>query len=692
MKKILIVFLNICLLSGCASKKEEAIVESIEPTSSSESEIVYVNNYDNLPYESVNEYSESVDKNDAWVLEGEGSFDSGSKTYAINSYGQCSLSASNLLFKAGSYTIGFNIGGDVPCDISIYNDNGTYLSSGVNVGDNSFNVSFNNNTYGVNIVFNLNGSGNLDINNFDISSNNHKVTSLTNQVTYLNNLEKAIVFRTNPGNHFSVYNSNDEIVYSGDISKAIEEKDSSEWLYKAYFKDLNKNGTYYIKSEFGVYSNDFEISDKYNDLLTYVLNALYVERCGFDTVGELGHSACHNNGSKLWVYDEDIYLDTSGGWHDAGDYGKYLVVEDKVIADLLFSAVYGKNLDSALLDEIKYGLEFVLKMQKDDGSVYNKVVTKKFSSFVSPEYDNEQEYILYPWTLVTSSFAGITGLAYELFKDSDNDLAIRCLNAHNKAISYLVDNQYANNPLNPDGFDVGTYYDDNESDERLFAYSVAYKLTRDEKYLDLCKGVVSGGIDRDSNTANCRVYAYVCLLDSLEYNSDFYNHIKDLFKSECDGLCDHIDLNVYAYPNDTYMWGSNQVVCETINELLLASRYLKEERYIVKASEAINYILGLNTLNMSFVYGFGYNYPSTIHSRLAYSKGLNSIKGAMCNGVDQYLSDGEVGKYFSEDSPIATRFVDKWDSYSNVEPAINYNSALYLSLSLLEYANNHTLQ
>ncbi len=685
------------ILVSCANKKvKEETIEDVTTTSDTNidtsPDVVYVNNYDNLPYESVTNYVESVDKNDAWILDGDGSFDSGIKTYALHLNGDSTFSANNLLFKAGSYTISFNIGGDVPCKIDIYNENGFFLSKDVSAGDNSFKVDFGSNTYNVNIVFSLYGGGNLDINNFDISCNKNVVTSLTNQVTYLDNLEKAIVFRCNPGNHFSVYDSDGNAVYTGDVSKAIFEKDSDEWLYKGYFKDLDSEGTYYIKSEFGVYSNLFSVSSKYGDLLDSVLNALYVERCGDDTSGVLGHEACHNNQSKLWSYDEEVYLDTSGGWHDAGDYGKYLVIEDKVIADLLFAAIYGKNDDSALYDEIKYGLEFILKLQKSDGSVYNKVVTKEFSSFVSPELDSGQEYVLYSWTLVTSSFAGVTGLAYELFKNSDADLANRCLNAHNKAIEYLVNNEYANNPKNPDGFNVGTYYDDNESDERLFAYSVAYKLTRDDKYLKLCQDRVNGGIDRDNNTANCRVYAYICLLDSLEYNSDFYNHIKGLLKSECDGLSDHISSNVYAYPIDSYIWGSNQVVCETINELLLASRYLKDERYVVKASEAVNYLLGLNTLNMSFVYEFGYNYPKTIHSRLAYSKGLNSIKGALCNGVDQYLSDGEVGKYFDSDSPIATRFVDNRDSYSNVEPAINYNSSFYLALSLLEYANNNKLQ
>lgn len=221
---------------------------------------------------------------------------------------------------------------------------------------------------------------------------------------------------------------------------------------------------------------------------------------------------------------------------------------------------------------------------------------------------------------------------------------------------------------------------------------MAYKLTKKNKYKELCIKLLNKGIDESDSVANCRTYAYVILLDSLEYNSDFYNQVKDKFENECNITCDGVSANVYSYPYLTYYWGSNQHVCEAINKLLLASRYFKDERYVVKASEMINYILGLNVLDMSFIWGYGYKYPQSIHSRLAYAKGQNMIKGAMCNGVDQLLSDGEIGKYFDSDSPIGTRFVDNSDSYSNVEPAINYNSALYLSLSLLEYANRKPIQ
>ena len=692
MKKILIILIVLMLFGCSANSKVEETDDTVTETTEPSEEIINVYNYDNLPYEPLKEYSESFNKNSAWTFNGDGSFISelNKKTIHINS-GEVSLNSASIMLKSGNHTLSFssNVGGNV----KVYSNDGTYLESRFEPGSISLSFSLDETNYETIFSFIFSGdNSDVVIDEFNIDSDNKKYGVLINQVTFLDNLEKQVVFKNNPGNCFGVYNSNDELVYVADVSEAIFENDTNEWLYKGFFGGLNSNGSYYIKSEFGCYSNVFTISGGYDSLLSDALNAIYVQRCGFETEGVLGHPACHTADSKVFTYTSETYINTTGGWHDAGDYGKYTIVENKVIADLLFSYMYGKNEDSALIDEIEFGLDYILKLQKSDGSVYNKVVSKSFADFISPELDNQETYLLYSWTSCTASFAGITGLAYEAFKDSNSELADRCLDAFNKAITFLVNNKSASNEKNPDEFDVGTYYVENESDERLFAYAVAYKLTKEDKYKDLCFELMNNGIDSDDRVANCRVYAYTILLDSLQYNSDFYNTVKEKLKEECDGICDGSASNVYAYPYLTYMWGSNAHVSEAINELLLGSRYLKDERYVVKASEMINYILGLNTLDMSFVWGYGYSYPSTIHSRLAYSKGQNSIKGAMCNGVDQLLSDGEIGKYFSDDSPVGVRFVDNRDSYSNVEPAINYNSALYLSLSLLEYANNHSLQ
>lgn len=683
MKKIFLL-LMIILLSSCSFGNKE------NEDDDKKEEIVNVNNYDNIPVEEFKPYKETFNNNSAWNLEGDGSFVSelNKKQIAVNS-GEVTLKSSPFMMKNGNYNVSFistNSG-----HIKIASNDDVYLDSDFEIGDVSLDYRLLDTNYEV--VVSLSFVGNSEVDDFSISCDNKTYGALSNQIAYLDNLNKQVVFNNNPGNYYGIYSANDDsLVYAGNVTEVIFENDTNQWLYKGYFKDLETDGEYYIKSEFGYYSKNFTINNSYNELLEGVLEAIYVQRCGHDTEGILGHPACHTAPSKVFSYTKEEYIDTTGGWHDAGDYGKYGIVENKVVADLLFSYLYGGNKDEKLIDEIKFGLDYVLKLQNEYGGVYNKVVSKNFADFVSPELDEQETYLLSPWTSVTASFAGITGLAYEAFKNDDKELADKCLNAHNKAIDYLLNNQNPSNPKNPDEFNVGTYYVENETDERLFAYSVAYKLTRDNKYKELCKSLLDIGVDSDNMVANCRTYAYIVLLDSLEYNCNEYNQTKERLKSDCDAICDGVASNVYAYPYTAYAWGSNQHVCEGINKLLLASRYFKDERYVVKASEMIDYILGLNVLDMSFIWGYGYKYPQSIHSRLAYAKGQKMIKGAMCNGVDQLLSDGEIGKYFSEDSPIATRFVDNSDSYSNVEPAINYNSALYLSLSLLEYANRKPIQ
>ena len=699
MKKIFILFISLLLLTSCFNKKKDVVDNNDE-----DERIIYVNNYDGIRSDFLKTYDEEVDPNDAWSISGNGSFESNinKKIVKLNANSSVLLSSSGIMLKNNYYNVSFKIicEDEVSINFNIAS-NINYLKEDIvaSSGENTYSFDFSNayTDYDVGINFNINNYSDkeisVEINDFSISSSNRTIGTRINQIGYLSNLEKEVVFNYNPGNYFGVYDTNNNLVYVANISKSIYESDSNETLYKGFFKNFNTNGTYYIKSEFGNYSYEFNVGDDtYSELLESAIHFLYLQRCGQETNDEyLGHTICHSDLAKYWSYTNEIYLDLSGGWHDAGDYGKYLVTTNKVIADLEFSYLYGDNKSESLLSELRYGLDFILKTQTEYGATYNKVVTQNFADFVSPEYDTSQIYALYPWTLTTSSFAGITGLAYEIYKDSDSEYAKKCLKAHNEAIEYLMENG-SSNEANPVEFNVGTYYDENESDERLFAYSVAYKLNKESKYLDKIKELFNSGIDADSKNANCRVYAYISLLDSLDMTSDFYLTVKDKLKSECDGLSDGIMANVYAYPYSTYSWGSNQHVCDAINELLLGTRYLSDERYLTRASESINYILGMNTLDMSFVYGFGYNYPSSIHSRLASSKGVNTIKGALVNGVSQYLSEGMVGKYFSEDSPIAKRFVDNKDSYSNVEPAINYNSALILSLSLLDFANNYEFE
>lgn len=106
--------------------------------------------------------------------------------------------------------------------------------------------------------------------------------------------------------------------------------------------------------------------------------------------------------------DHSVKLDVTGGWHDAGDYGKYVTAAAAALAHLLYAwkmfpeafrrqdlNIPGKpsNMPDILI-ECRWELEWLLKMQRFDGAVWHKATTAKHAAFVMPEDDREQMYVL----------------------------------------------------------------------------------------------------------------------------------------------------------------------------------------------------------------------------------------------------------------------------------------------------------
>lgn len=654
-------------------------------------------------------FRQEINPNETWQLDGVGEYQSEVDNKYLHIFGGngeaesavfCSVPIS---LKAGNYEVSFVVISDINKNIRLTINNYLDETFSVNEGSNEYNFSFYKNdkssvsaTVSFYVGDNSNEDHNIQINDFSIIPNNKTISIRTNHIGYLNNLEKQVVFTNDQGNYYMICRASDDaVVYCAPISEVYYDGDSKEYLYKGFFKDFDLNGEYYIRSEFGGYSYNFEIGENlYDELESDVLRFLLIQRCGYELTEEedniLYHKACHTNEAKLWTTLGDYYFDVTGGWHDAGDYGRYLQTSNKVLADLLITYLYAADNREELLDEIKWGLDWTFKLQSGDGSVYNKVTSKIFADFVLPEDDNHEQYILQAWTSTTASFAGVMGLAYEVFKDIDSMYAEKCLTAHENSISFLNDHKKPIYDENPEGFSTGYYSPTNEADERLFAYMVAYRISGNTQYLDEAKEIFDTGIKDDGLGFNFRLYSYVMALDSLDKDYDLYKNIKDDFKKECDSIADIVTNHVYSYALQSYTQGSNQHECEAVNKLIFGYKFFKDERYLVKASESINYVLGMNTLDLSFVYGYGYNYPRTTHSRLANSKGT-TIKGALASGVCESLTEGKMSQYFNSTTPISKRFYDVQENYCCVEPAIYYNSALILSLSFMKAANNDKL-
>lgn len=139
----------------------------------------------------------------------------------------------------------------------------------------------------------------------------------------------------------------------------------------------------------------------------------------------------------------DEYIDVSGGWHDAGDYGRYTVPAAKTVADMLYAyqanpALFGDDVGIPesgngvpdILDEAKYALTWMLKMQDPEtGGVHHKVTCENFPGYVMPEQETGELIVTPVSTTATGDFCGAMALASEFFGESDPNFAATCLDA-----------------------------------------------------------------------------------------------------------------------------------------------------------------------------------------------------------------------------------------------------------------------
>ena len=165
------------------------------------------------------------------------------------------------------------------------------------------------------------------------------------------------------------------------------------------FSGLEEEGTYQVVDvASGAASDPFVIArDPYKEALEHALRVFYTQRCGTPkgataSGADWQDGACHLHGEQdldcrpVLSPSSGSGLDLSGGWHDAGDYNKYVNYADETVLDLLAAyaerpSIWGDDLGIPesgngtpdILDEVRWELEWLLKMQTGDGSVLHKV-------------------------------------------------------------------------------------------------------------------------------------------------------------------------------------------------------------------------------------------------------------------------------------------------------------------------------
>ena len=419
---------------------------------------------------------------------------------------------------------------------------------------------------------------------------------------------------------------------------------------------------------------------------------LYLQRCGAEVEeGVFSHPACHN--TEAVIYGTSEKIDVTGGWHDAGDYGRYVVPGAKAVADLLFAYEAAPELYSDdigipesgngipdILDEVRYELEWMLKMQSESGGVYHKVTCQNFPGYIMPQFETNQLIVTPISTTATADFCASMAMAYEFYYDIDRAFAETCINAAEKAWGYLNENP---NLIFEDPSDIttGDYGDSSDKDERYWAAAQLYRATGNDVYLEyiMQNGVKTG---QDWTTVgNYGSFAILTMKD-IDKNSEIYTRVKNSVISQADLFLKTTTSTPYGVAITKFNWGSNMTVANAGVLLGVAYDLTNDSKYLDAAESNLNYLLGKNPNGVCFVTGYGTVSPQNPHHRPSMVAG-QAMKGMLVGGVNSAKEDSAAKAYLSN-SPAAKCYIDHSESYSTNEITIYWNSPLTYLLSLTE--------
>src|SRR5260221_235486 len=121
-----------------------------------------------------------------------------------------------------------------------------------------------------------------------------------------------------------------------------------------------------------------------------------------------------------------------------------------------------------ILDEARWALEWLLKLQRDDGGVYHKVSIKTWTGEHLPDKESDRQYIFDVSSASTADVAAVTALGARLFKKVDPQFAVALLKCATNAWKFLNGHRDIVPPggfRNPQDVEGGEYGDQNDLDE-----------------------------------------------------------------------------------------------------------------------------------------------------------------------------------------------------------------------------------
>lgn len=346
------------------------------------------------------------------------------------------------------------------------------------------------------------------------------------------------------------------------------------------------------------------------------------------------------------------------------------------------------ELKATLLDEIEYGVRWLLKVQDESGAFYQKVTPGNYPELdVMPEQDESILYICPVTTQATAVSVAVLIQSANIFKDRNQQLSDACKDAAYMGWSYLEERKQSLYYKNPDLVKTESYVTENDLDSRFWALCELYNMSGDEVYhaqikemLKTKKFDLTGFGWRD--VGGYGSYSY--LTSSRERDVEVENYIRESLLKRAQYLVEQCKKSGYeiSMKHDDYVWGSNSNLLDYAICLMVAGRFSNDKIYDVYAQEHINYLFGKNPLSISYVTGFGTNKIRHPHHRICMKYGPEDpIEGFVIGGPNIINQDPYL-KELTKGRPASKSFIDDSRCFSANEMTTYWNT---MALILIMY-------
>ena len=559
-----------------------------------------------------------------------------------------------------------------------------------------------------------------------------------NQLGYTPKSIKVAVFgaiENTTINRFALHDANtNQEVFTSEEPESKGEYGPFKSSYRLNFSGFDTPGSYYLLAS-GVKSPVFRINvDVYDHTADFLLEYMRQQRCGYNPYLT---ASCHlDDGYALYNPEkEGDYIDVTGGWHDASDYLQYTATSANAVFQLLFAyrdnpeafedaygadGLPGPNGIPDVIDEAKYGMDWLKKMNPSDTEFYNQIADDRdHSGYRLPnkdkvvydpnkkgrpvylasgekqgvfKYKNRSTGVASTAGKYASAFAIGAAVLKEFYPEYSEDLPKRADAAFKYGELHPGVSQTA--PGRAPYF----YEEENWLDDMELAASSLYKLTQSEPYkksaLKYAYGEkVSPWIGRDTILH----YQYYPFL-----NAGHYELATALETDERKQVASYYDMGLRRlqqvgkenpfYIGIPFVWCSNNFVTAAMTQSRLYHKLTNNPKYLEMEAALRDWLFGCNIWGTSMIVGlpdYG-DTPVNPHSSLNLLEGYQTngglidgpVYGSIANSlIGVKLHNPDVYAQFQSDLVV---YQDDPGSYATNEPTMDGTASLVYYLSSLE--------